>query len=54
MVVFDQGLLMHKAFNGLLAQSTRHVLLSDPDFGGKLDGILSVTDFIKVMLKIYR
>uniref|UniRef100_A0A8R1DUD2 CBS domain-containing protein n=1 Tax=Caenorhabditis japonica TaxID=281687 RepID=A0A8R1DUD2_CAEJA len=54
MVVFDQGLIMHKAFNGLLAQSTRHVLLSDPELGGKLDGILSVTDFIKVMLKIYR
>ncbi|CAI5454511.1 unnamed protein product [Caenorhabditis angaria] len=54
MVVFDQELLMHKAFNGLLAQSTRHVLLSDPEEGGLLDGILSVTDFIKVMLKIYR
>ncbi|CAB3410245.1 unnamed protein product [Caenorhabditis bovis] len=54
MVVFDQGLLMHKAFNGLLAQSTRHVLLSDPSNHGSLDGILSVTDFIKVMLKIYR
>ncbi|CAD6187442.1 unnamed protein product [Caenorhabditis auriculariae] len=47
MVVFDMGLLMHKAFNGLLVQGTRHVLLSDPDKNGALDGILKYRNILK-------
>lgn len=54
MVVFDQDLLLRKAFNGLIYQCTRHVLLSDGTKGGMITGILSVTDFIRVMLRLHR
>lgn len=33
---------------------TRHVLLSDGTQGGIITGILSVTDFIRVMLRLHR
>ena len=33
---------------------TRHVLLSDPDNDGAITGILSVTDFIRVMLRLHK
>ncbi|CAJ0959121.1 unnamed protein product, partial [Mesorhabditis belari] len=54
MVVFDKDLLMKKAFNGLIYQNTRHVLISSGGDGGKISGILSVTDFIRVLLMKYR
>ncbi|VDK23812.1 unnamed protein product, partial [Anisakis simplex] len=47
MVVFDVNLQLRKAFNGLIYQNTRHVLLSDPESDGSVVGILSVTDFIR-------
>uniref|UniRef100_F1L0K0 5'-AMP-activated protein kinase subunit gamma-2 n=1 Tax=Ascaris suum TaxID=6253 RepID=F1L0K0_ASCSU len=54
MVVFDANLQLRKAFNGLIYQNTRHVLLSDPECEGTIVGILSVTDFIRVLLKLYK
>ncbi|VDK75375.1 unnamed protein product [Anisakis simplex] len=54
MVVFDVNLQLRKAFNGLIYQNTRHVLLSDPESDGSVVGILSVTDFIRVLLKLYK
>ncbi|VDM44899.1 unnamed protein product [Toxocara canis] len=54
MVVFDTNLQLRKAFNGLIYQNTRHVLLSDPDYDGTIVGILSVTDFIRVLLRLYK
>uniref|UniRef100_A0A0N5ABL7 CBS domain-containing protein n=1 Tax=Syphacia muris TaxID=451379 RepID=A0A0N5ABL7_9BILA len=54
MVIFDSKLQLRKAFNGLIYQNTRHVLLSDPDTDGAIVGILSVTDFIRVMLRLYK
>ncbi|GMT03274.1 hypothetical protein PENTCL1PPCAC_25448 [Pristionchus entomophagus] len=54
MVVFDLGLVLRKAFNGLIYQNTRHVLVSDARQEGKMQGILSVTDFIRVMLRKFR
>ncbi|CAI4222375.1 unnamed protein product [Auanema sp. JU1783] len=54
MVVFDTKLNLGKAFNGLIYQGTRHVLLSDAENPGVMTGILSVTDFIRVMLKLHR
>ncbi|CAJ0583652.1 unnamed protein product, partial [Mesorhabditis spiculigera] len=52
-VVFDANLKMEKAFNGLIFQNTRHVLISKND-NGQVIGILSVTDFIRVLLKKWR
>ncbi|KAK6766429.1 hypothetical protein RB195_025999 [Necator americanus] len=54
MVVFDTELVLWKAFNGLVYQNTRHVLLSNGEQGGLITGILSVTDFIRVMLRLHR
>uniref|UniRef100_A0A914RXS3 CBS domain-containing protein n=1 Tax=Parascaris equorum TaxID=6256 RepID=A0A914RXS3_PAREQ len=54
MVVFDVNLQLRKAFNGLIYQNTRHVLLSDPECEAPIVGILSVTDFIRVLLKLYK
>ncbi|EYC33960.1 hypothetical protein Y032_0001g181 [Ancylostoma ceylanicum] len=54
MVVFDTELVLWKAFNGLVYQNTRHVLLSNAERGGLITGILSVTDFIRVMLRLHR
>ncbi|WKY15967.1 hypothetical protein Q1695_000997 [Nippostrongylus brasiliensis] len=54
MVIFDTELVLWKAFNGLVYQNTRHVLLSNGDRGGLITGILSVTDFIRVMLRLRR
>ncbi|VDD85981.1 unnamed protein product [Enterobius vermicularis] len=54
MVIFDSKLQLRKAFNGLIYQNTRHVLLSDPDNDGAITGILSVTDFIRVMLRLHK
>ncbi|KAK6033324.1 CBS domain protein [Ostertagia ostertagi] len=54
MVIFDTELVLWKAFNGLVYQNTRHVLLSNGERGGLITGILSVTDFIRVMLRLRR
>ncbi|KHJ99924.1 CBS domain protein [Oesophagostomum dentatum] len=54
MVIFDTEMVLWKAFNGLVYQNTRHVLLSSGEQGGLITGILSVTDFIRVMLRLYR
>ncbi|MFH4977454.1 hypothetical protein AB6A40_004163 [Gnathostoma spinigerum] len=54
MVVFDTQLTLKKAFNGLIYQNTRHVLLSDSEKDGAIVGLLSVTDFIRVMLRLYK
>ncbi|CAJ0608862.1 unnamed protein product [Cylicocyclus nassatus] len=54
MVVFDTEMVLWKAFNGLVYQNTRHVLLSNGQRGGLITGILSVTDFIRVMLRLHR
>lgn len=54
MVIFDTELVLWKAFNGLVYQNTRHVLLSNGELGGLITGILSVTDFIRVMLRLRR
>ncbi|VDN24798.1 unnamed protein product, partial [Gongylonema pulchrum] len=52
MVVFDTNLQLKKAFNGLIYQNTRHVLLSDAEKDNAIVGILSVTDFIRVLLRL--
>ncbi|VDN60769.1 unnamed protein product [Dracunculus medinensis] len=52
LVIFDTELHLRKAFNGLIYQNTRHVLLSESEFDGSIVGILSVTDFIRVLLHI--
>ncbi|PAV57216.1 hypothetical protein WR25_11457 [Diploscapter pachys] len=52
MVVFDTDLVLWKAFNGFIYQNTRHVLLADSSKEGVISGILSVTDFIRVMLRL--
>ncbi|EFO23598.2 hypothetical protein LOAG_04888 [Loa loa] len=54
MVVFDTKLLLKKAFNGLIYQNTRHVLLSDSAKNNAIVGILSVTDFIRVLLLLHK
>uniref|UniRef100_A0A7I4Y6Y1 CBS domain protein n=1 Tax=Haemonchus contortus TaxID=6289 RepID=A0A7I4Y6Y1_HAECO len=54
MVIFDTELVLWKAFNGLIYQNTRHVLLSNGELGGLITGILSVTDFIRVVLRLRR
>ncbi|VDM62756.1 unnamed protein product [Angiostrongylus costaricensis] len=53
-VIFDTELILWKAFNGLIYQNTRHVLLSNGEKGGLITGILSVTDFIRVILMLHR
>ncbi|KAE9418077.1 hypothetical protein Angca_007746 [Angiostrongylus cantonensis] len=53
-VIFDTGLILWKALNGLIYQNTRHVLLSNGEQGGLITGILSVTDFIRVILMLHR
>ncbi|VDK89438.1 unnamed protein product [Litomosoides sigmodontis] len=54
MVVFDTKLQLKKAFNGLVYQNTRHVLLSDSANNNAIVGILSVTDFIRVLLLLHK
>ncbi|KAL3989626.1 CBS domain family protein [Acanthocheilonema viteae] len=54
MVVFDTKLQLKKAFNGLIYQNTRHVLLSDSAKNNAIVGILSVTDFIRVLLLLHK
>ncbi|CAG9539578.1 unnamed protein product [Cercopithifilaria johnstoni] len=54
MVVFDTKLRLKKAFNGLIYQNTRHVLLSDSAKNNAIVGILSVTDFIRVLLLLHK
>ncbi|EPB79195.1 CBS domain protein [Ancylostoma ceylanicum] len=54
MIIFDQELLMWRAFTSLVKNESRHVLLSDSEQGGVITGILSVTDFIRALLKIFR
>ncbi|KAK6029176.1 CBS domain protein, partial [Ostertagia ostertagi] len=53
-VVLDEDLVMCQAFHRIITHATRHVLLSDAQQGGLITGILSVTDFIRVLLKIFR
>uniref|UniRef100_A0A914VWD0 CBS domain-containing protein n=1 Tax=Plectus sambesii TaxID=2011161 RepID=A0A914VWD0_9BILA len=51
LVVFDLKLQVKKAFYGLIYNSTRTALLHD-SVDDKLVGILSITDFIRVLLKL--
>ncbi|VDM96496.1 unnamed protein product [Thelazia callipaeda] len=53
-VVFDTKLQLKKAFNGLIYQNTRHVLLFDSSDENVIVGILSVTDFIRVLLLLHK
>ncbi|KAK6061073.1 CBS domain protein [Cooperia oncophora] len=53
-VVLDEDLVMWQAFHRIVTHATRHVLLSDSQQGGAITGILSVTDFIRVLLKLFR
>ncbi|CAJ0608863.1 unnamed protein product [Cylicocyclus nassatus] len=53
-IIFDVDLTMWRAFVALITSESRHVLLSDRSQGGEIIGILSVTDFIRVILKIFR
>ncbi|KAL6722876.1 hypothetical protein Aduo_017952 [Ancylostoma duodenale] len=54
MIIFDQELLMWRAFTCLVKNESRHVLLSDSKQDGAITGILSVTDFIRAILKMFR
>ncbi|WKY15966.1 hypothetical protein Q1695_000996 [Nippostrongylus brasiliensis] len=51
-VVLHRDLVMWQAFLQIVSHATRHVLLSDED--GNITGILSVTDFIRVILNLFR
>ncbi|KJH40974.1 CBS domain protein [Dictyocaulus viviparus] len=45
---------MNQCYEAMPMSNTRHVLLSNSEEGGLIAGILSVTDFIRVMLMLYR
>ena len=53
LVVFDTHLSASKAFNALIANAVRSAPLWDPDISCYV-GMLTVTDFIKVILKADR
>ncbi|RCN48366.1 CBS domain protein [Ancylostoma caninum] len=53
-LIFDQELLMWRAFTSLVKNESRHVLLSDSKQNGAIIGILSVTDFIRAIFKMFR
>ncbi|KAK6766426.1 hypothetical protein RB195_025998 [Necator americanus] len=54
LTIFDQKLLMWDAFMLLVNSESRHVLLSDSEHDSAITGILSVTDFIRVIIKMFR
>ncbi|ETN69040.1 CBS domain protein [Necator americanus] len=54
LTIFDQKLLMWDAFMLLVNSESRHVLLSDSEHDSAITGILSVTDFIRIIIKMFR